>query len=248
MTPQKAASIVSGLVDQMARVPQLGFGSPLSAPRSATTTGSGTGSGTGRGGHGGSGGGSGRGGARRGGGSVRAVARGLAGFLSDVEKKGFREALVERGFSDISGKTPDEIALALADILGGPSSLIEETALRDALMALMLEWSEGAMEIEGLAESVTTAAKNIESTLHDFFGHYIFEIFKTVGYQGVLAKHGFDKAQNMANQIREFIDAKVGSIESSRPLSSIDWNGAAGAEIIDGIVADTIEIFGEVEQ
>jgi len=242
VTSQKAASIVSGFVGQMGQAPQLGFGAPLSSSGGGTGRRTGSG-GTGRGG----GGGGGRGGSRRIGGSARTVARGIGGFLSDVGSKGFREALAERGLTDITGKTPEEIALALADLLGGPASLIEQTALRDALMALVLAWSEGAKGLNDLAQSVTTAASNIEAALHEFFGHYIFEVFKTVGYQGVLANHGFEKAESMAGQIHDFIDAKIAGLRSSRQLSSVDWNGSAGAAIVDGIVADTISIFGEAQ-
>lgn len=247
VTPQKAGSILSGFVDQMARAPQLGFGAPLSNPGGSSTapSGGGSGSGAARAGGSGGGGGGGGGGTRRIGGSARTVARGIGGFLADVGAKGFREALAERGLTDLTSKSPDEIALALADLLGGPASLIEQTALRGALMELVLEWSEGVQGIDGLVESVTNAAQNIEGALHDFFGHYIFEVFKTVGYQGVLATHGFEKAESMAGQIRDFIDAKIGGLEASRALSSVDWNGTAGAAIVDGIVADTIVIFGE---
>ncbi|MDX9862330.1 MAG: hypothetical protein RBS99_15585 [Rhodospirillales bacterium] len=236
VTPQKAGSIVSGFVDQMTRAPQLGFGAPLSGQGGGSGTPSGGGGGRGRGG----------GGRRhRIDGSARTVARGIGGFLADVRTKGFLEALAARGLTELTGKSPDEIALALADLLGGPASLIEQTALRGALMALVLEWSKGVEDIGGLVESVTSAAQNIEGALHAFFGHYIFEVFKTVGYQGVLATHGFEKAENMVSQIRDFIDAKIGGLETSRALSSVDWNGTDGAAIVDGIVADTIAIFGE---
>lgn len=250
VTPQKAGSIVSGFVDQMARAPQLGFGAPLSSQGGGSATRFGGGGGSGgvggaSGGGGGRGGGGGGGGTRRIGGSARTVARGIGGFLADVGTKGFRQALAERGLTDLTGKSPDEIALALADLLGGPASLIEQTALRGALMELMLEWSEDVQGIDGFVESVTNAAQNIECALHDFFGHYIFEVFKTVGYQGVLATHGFEKAESMAGQIRDFIDAKIAGLEASRALSSVDWNGTAGETIVDGIVADTIAIFGE---
>jgi len=123
--------------------------------------------------------------------------------------------------------------------------LIEQAALRDALMALVLAWSESAKGLDGLAQSVTAAAQSIETALREFFGHYIFEVFKTVGYQGVLATHGFEKAESMAGQIRDFITAKIASVEASRSLSSVDWNGNAGAVFVDGIVADTVAIFGE---
>ncbi|MCB5271568.1 MAG: hypothetical protein LHW56_06965 [Candidatus Cloacimonetes bacterium] len=238
VTEHQAGSIVSGFIDQMLRAPQLGFGTPLSR-QGGGSSGSGSGGGIG---------GSDRGGARRIGRSARTVARRIGGFLADVRTKGFREALAGLGLTDLTGKSPDEIALALADLLGGPASLIEEAALRGALMELVLEWSEGVLGIDGLVESVTNAAQNIEGALHDFFGHYIFEVFKIVGYQGVLAAHGFEKAESMASQIRDFIDAKIEGLESLYPLSSVDWNGVEGAAIVDSIVADTIAIFGEDQE
>lgn len=239
VTPKKAASIVSGFVTQMVSAPSLGFGAPLSTGRGGGAGGGGVGGG---GGGGGRSGGGGR--VRSAGGASRSVARGLGHFLADVRNKGFRDALAERGLTNLDGKTPDEIALALADVLGGPASSIEDAALRDALMEMMLEWSENAKDLESLKDTVNAAAQTIERTLHEFFGHYIFQVFKTVGYQGVLDTHGFEKVESMAGQIRDFIDAKISGLEMSRELSSIDWNGPAGAEVINAIVRDTIEIFG----
>jgi hypothetical protein len=239
VTPQKAASIVGGFVGQMQRDSQFGFGAPLSSG----------GSGSGRGGNAGGGGGGRRGGGtgQRAGKTARAVARGVGSFLADVRTKGFREALAERGLTNLDGKSPDEIALAIADLLSGPASLIEQTALRNALMELVLKWSEGVEQIDELANAVAGVAENIEGALRDFFGHYIFEVFKTVGYQGVLATHGFDKAESMTNQIRDFINAKISGVGATRSLTSIDWNGADGARIVDAIVTDTIAIFGETQ-
>lgn len=232
VTPQKAASIVGSFVGQMARSPQLGFGPALSG-----TQGSGAAKTMGGGGS--------HAGASRGGGSARTIAMGIGGFLADVGKKGFHEALADRGLSDLNGKSPDEIALALADILGGPSSLIEQTALRNALLALVLDWSDGLASLQEFEKSMSSICTNIEVALHQFLGHYIFEVFKTVGYQGVLETHGFEKAESMTNQIRDFIDVKISGLVKSQSLSSVDWNGPSGAAVIDGIVQDTIRIFGE---
>ena len=245
VTPQKTASIVSNFVGEMARSPQLGFGSG-----GGGSSGGGGGGGTGGGGSGGrgGGGGGGGGGGRRSGGSARSVGQSIGQFLADVQTKGFKECLAEKGLTDLDGKSPDEIALALADLLGMPASLIEQTALRDALNALVLEWSEGVSGIDGLTESVNAAAQNIEATLHSFFGHYILEVFKTVGCQGVMERYGLEKADSMVGQIRDFIGEKLSELEHSRSLSSVDWNGPAGAAIVQGIVADTVAIFTEATQ
>ncbi len=245
VTPQKTASIVSNFVGEMARSPQLGFGS---GGGGSSGSGGRGGNGGGGGGGGSSGRGGGGGGGRRSGGSARSVGQSIGQFLADVQTKGFKECLAEKGLTDLDGKSPDEIALALADLLGMPTSLIEQTALRDALNALVLEWSEGVSGIDGLTESVTAAAQNIEATLHSFFGHYILEVFKTVGCQGVMERYGLEKADSMVGQIRDFIGEKLSELEHSRSLSSVDWNGSAGAAIVQGIVADTVAIFTESTQ
>ena len=241
-TPAKAASIIAGVVTEMARSRQLGFGQPLSLGtglRAAPGGSSGRSGGGGGGGRAGAAGSSGRS-------AIRSVAQGLGSFLADVNEKGFREALAERGLTDLDGRSPQEIALALADVLGGPASLIDETAVRAALMDLVMEWceSDDAQEFDDL---VSSAAENIESVLYKFFANYIFEVFKTVGAQNVIKTHGPDKADAMATQIRAFIRSKLGSVQCDRNLSGIDWTGADGASIIDEIVGHTIEVFGSEE-
>jgi hypothetical protein len=240
VTPEKAESLISTLVSQMAKEPSLGFGSSSG----------GSGGGGGSGGVGGSGGGGSRGGTSGGrstrvsGGSIRNVARGVGSFLSEVQQKGFEQALADHGLTDLSDKSPDEIALELADILCEPASLIDDTVLRDALIDMMMEWSEGQDSFEDLSANFEEASSDINGVLHGLMGHYIYQVFKSVGYQGVLNNHGFEAAESMCGQIRDYIDARVSDVESTRNLSSVDWNGQDGADVVDGIVSDTLDLFG----
>ena len=240
VTPEKAASLVAKLVSQMAHESSLGFG------RSPGSSGGGAGSG---GGGGGSGGGdsSGGGSTRSSGGSIRNVALGFGSFLSEVQQKGFEQALADHGLKDIADQSPDEIALELAGILCEPASLIDDTLLRDALIDLMMELSEGKETVEELSINIEDASSNINGVLHGLMGHYIYQVFKAVGYQGVLETHGFEAAENLCGQIRDYIDARISAFESSRDLSSIDWNGQDGANVVDNIVSDTLALFGETE-
>ncbi|PXA05719.1 hypothetical protein DDZ13_02280 [Coraliomargarita sinensis] len=236
VTPEKAASLISTLVSQMAKESSLGFGSPSG--------------GGGSGGAGGSGGGGSRGGTgvgrstRASGGSIRNVARGVGSFLSEVQQKGFEQALADHGLTDLSDKSPYEIALELADILYEPASLIDDNILRDALIDMMMEWSEGQDSFEDLSANFEEASSDINGVLHELMGHYIYQVFKSVGYQGVLNTHGFEAAESMCGQIRDYIDARVSDFESTRNLSSVAWNGQEGADVVDGIVSDTLDLFG----
>jgi len=239
-TPQKAASIIANVVNQMTQAPSLGFGQALSGGGSTGSASPATG---GRHGTGSGGGGGARAAKSTGRTSARTVARGIGSFLSDVKQKGFKEALSERGLSDIAGLAPEEVALALADLLGGSASLIDETALRGALMDLVMEWCDPELP-ESLADRISAASDNIEEVLQNFFGNYIFEVFNTVGVQGVIKTHGPDKAEAMTGQIRDFIDSKLTNFQYDRNLTSVDWTGTEGAGIINDIVDHTITVFG----
>jgi len=204
-TPQKAASIIASVVSQMTQAPSLGFGQALTGGNRSGSGPSGSGGGRGAGKGGGGGTSATKSTGRT---TARTIARGIGSFLSDVKQKGFQEALSERGLSDIEGLAPEEIALALADLLGGPASLIDETALRGALMDLVMEWCDPDNP-DAFTDRLSAASNNIEGVLQNFFANYIFEVFKTVGVQGVIKTHGPDKAEAMTGQIRDFIGSKL---------------------------------------
>ncbi|MDF1862139.1 MAG: hypothetical protein P1U87_18125 [Verrucomicrobiales bacterium] len=240
---EKSASIVAGVVETMATAKDLGFGAKISEEGGRGTDEQGH-SKRKRGGGGGGAGGATGGASRRS--AVRSVAQGLGSFLSEVREKGFSAALRDRGLTDLSGKDSQEVVLELADLLGGPASLIDETAVRNALMELMLEWAKSD-EPNELEENIQIASENIGDVLHDFFAKYIFEVFKTVGVQNVVKAHGPDRAEAMTAQIKSFIEAKVDSLHEERDLTGIDWTGDEGAMVVDEIVEHTIEVFGSEE-
>lgn len=238
----KAEQLLAGFIHQMQQPGILGFGTPLGGGGGAGGSGGGV---SGGGGSGGGGGGS-RGGTQSlgGSGSARTVARSLGSFLSSVETKGFADALADCGLTRIDGMTPDQIAMALAELLGGPASLIDQTALREALLTMVQQWTQGIKTVAEMAAAMAAIAKDIGAVLRAFFGHYIFEVFRTVSYGNLLERHGCERAEGMVQQIRDFIDAKLTVATSSHDFKSVEWNGPSGAAIIDGIVKDTTEIFG----
>jgi len=231
-----AAKLVTSFVQQMAGAPSGGFGG-------------GSGGGGGGGGGGGAvGGGGGRGGGRSGGGksrssSVRGAAQSIGRFFADVAKVGFREAIEKIGLKQIDQMTPAELALALADLLGGDASLFDQTAVRDAVAELMQNFAEGPNSIEAFGAVLAQQAQNIESVLENFLGNYVFEMFCSTTYKGVLENHGPASAQGLVEQVRDYINTKLGDVKMTRNLSTIDWAGSEGAKTVDTLVAQTIEIF-----
>lgn len=174
---------------------------------------------------------------------MRGAAQSIGSFFANVAKLGFREAIEKIGLKQIDQMTPAELALALADLLGGDASLFDETAVRDAVAELMQDFAEGPKSIEAFGAVLAQQAQNIESVLENFLGNYVFEMFCSTTYKGVLENHGPASAQGLVDQVRDYINTKLGDVKMTRNLSTIDWAGPEGAKTVDTLVAQTIEIF-----
>jgi len=236
-----AAKLVGSFVGQMVSAPSGGFGGGV-----------GGGSGGVRSGGGARSGGGGRGGSRGGGkhsgsAAVRGAAQRIGSFFANVEKYGFRTALEKAGLKQIDQMTPAELALAIADVLGGDASLFDQTAVRDAIAELMQNLADGPQSLEAFGEVLAQQAQNIESIIESFLGNYVFEMFCSTTYKGVLETPGPAKAESLAGQVRDYISAKLSDISSSRNLSTVDWTGTEGAKMVDSLIGQTVEIFGPDE-
>lgn len=231
-------------------------------PKPATFSGLRITSGPGRGGGGGSGGGGGGGagaGARRSGGSrgggggtrrasggaiVRPAAQRLAEFISQVPKVGLKQALTNAGLADVEKLKPDEIALAVADVLVTDASQLIMTELRDAMATVVEELCEDAKSIEQAEEKITDSAGKLESVVQSLFECYIMERFKTFFCEHEAAKYGYEAADNILKEAREFISTEMDiQREDKHDLTGVDWNGAEGAKIVDAILERTISVY-----
>jgi chaperonin cofactor prefoldin len=227
--------------------------------RPATFTRSGGRSGTlGKGGGGGGGAGAGSG-ARRSGGSrgggggtrksmggaiVRPAAQRLAEFISQVPKIGLRQALTNAGLADVEKLKPDEIALAVADVLVKDASQLIMTELRDALATVVEELCENAQSFEQAEQKIAESAGKLESVVQNLFECYIMERFKTFFCEHESAKHGYEAADNILKEAREFISTEMDIQRADKhDLTGVDWNGAEGAKIVDAILERTIAVY-----
>ena len=213
----------------------------------------------GGGGGGGSGGGGAGSGSRRSGGSrggvgggrrgsggaiVRPAAQRLAEFISQVPKVGLKQALTNAGLADVEKLKPDEIALAVADVLVTDASQLIMTELRDAVATVVEELCEDAKSLEQAEQKITESAGKLESVVQSLFECYIMERFKTFFCEHEAAKYGYEAADNILKEAREFISTEMDiQREDKHDLTGVDWNGAEGAKIVDAILERTIAVY-----
>lgn len=226
-------------------------------PRPATFSGLTVSRSPGRGGGGGSGGGGASAGARRSGSSsggggrrasggavVRPAAQRLAEFISQVPKIGLKQALTNAGLADVEKLKPDEIALVVADVLVTDASQLIMTELRDAVATVVEELCENAKSWEQAEQQIAESAGKLESVVQSLFECYIMERFKTFFCEHEALKYGYDAADSILKEAREFISTEMDiQREDKHDLTGVDWNGAEGAKIVDAILERTIAVY-----
>jgi chaperonin cofactor prefoldin len=186
------------------------------------------------------------GGARKstGGAIVRPAAQRLAEFISQVPKIGLRQALTNAGLADVENLNADEIALAVADVLVKDASQLIMTELRDALATVVEELCENAQSLEQAEQKITESAGKLESVVQNLFECYIMERFKTFFCEHESAKHGYEAADNILKEAREFISTEMDIQRADKhDLTGVDWNGAEGAKIVDAILERTVAVY-----
>ena len=157
---------------------------------------------------------------------MRPAAQRLAEFISQVPKIGLRQALTNAGLADVEKLKPDEIALAVADVLVTDASQLIMTELRDALATVVEELCENAQSLEQAEQKITESAGKLESVVQNLFECYIMERFKTFFCEHEAAKHGYEAADNILKEARVFISTEMDIQRADKhDLTGVDWSG-----------------------
>jgi hypothetical protein len=244
LTPDQAEEKLAPLVAQFPKI----TGSPPPPNRGRGGGGGGGGAkvikGRPKGGGGAKGGG--RGG-RLAGGAVRPAAQRLATFISQIPKVGLRQALIDAGVPNVDQLPPEQIALAIADVLATDASLIVQTELRAALTKVLERVCEEPASIEAAEEMFTNSAYDLQTVIQMLFECYIMERFLTFFCEHEAPKHGYDAADKIAAEARDYVASEM-QLEKAerRDLTSVDWASAEGAKIVDGILGRTVAIYTDL--
>lgn len=179
-----------------------------------------------------------------GGAIVRPAAQRLAEFICQVPKVGLKQALTNAGLGDVEKLKPDEIALAVADVLVTDASQLIMAELRDAVATVVEELCEDAKSLEEAEQKFTESAGKLESVVQRLFECYIMERFKTFFCEHEALRYGYEAADNILKEAREFIATEMDiQREDKHDLTGVDWSGAEGAKIVDAILERTIAVY-----
>jgi hypothetical protein len=235
------AGLVSDFIRTIGGLKGLVRGNGGSAPSAGGDHVAGAGSKSGGGGGGGAGGG----------GTSAAIgtAQNLGGFLSRVGEVGLEQSLRERGLDNAVGKSASDVSDSLLDEFAGPASTLDNALARESMAEIRDEILTDAETFEDVEERLNTAMDEIGifGILASFFGHYIFKMFCRNFYEEWVKKVGDAKATSSLAQIKEYIVSSVRNKLTGRDVASADWKKDAGKQVTEGVLRETLDVFGVTE-
>ncbi|MBN1671098.1 MAG: hypothetical protein JXR37_08710 [Kiritimatiellae bacterium] len=242
LSPAEATTKLNALLAQFPAPPARATSARISGGRKSTGGGQGrkgASSGAGRGGRRSTIG-------RSGSGAVRPAAQRLASFLSSVPKVGLRQALRDAGIPNADSLLPSQLALAIADVLSTDASQIIQAELRAALVTVLETICSEPDSIDTAEALLTDAAYDMADVVQMLFESYIMERFKTFFCEHEAAKHGFEAADNILKEARQFVSVEMQLVKADRhDLTAVDWAGPEGAKIVDAVLERTIAIYSD---
>lgn len=177
------------------------------------------------------------------------TAQKLGGFFSDVKSKGFRSALSGIGFEITDATKPNEAVNYLLEYCAGVASSLDETAAKAAERRLLQEIGSESKNFEELAKNFEGKIEQygIEELLIKYNAYYIYEHLSSDFYEKLIKEKGKIATSNFYKQLKKFLVEKVKNTARKRDLSTIDWAGEEGDELVKNIFEDTLKAFEHYE-
>jgi len=179
--------------------------------------------------------------------SARKTSQNVLGFFSDINTNGFTQALEKRNI-DLRDKNLDEIKETLIDYFIEPSTDGDTDASSRAITTVMDDlFNEISTEeeLESYFSDVISTEK-AEIILCGFYENYIFELFARTFFEDRTQHSSQSDTVELLDIVKETIKSKISTHQCSANLKDIDFNSQDGANFVQGILNDILEILEEV--
>lgn len=175
----------------------------------------------------------------------RSSSKKIAAFLSDVRSAGLGQALEQRGFGSLAGKSVDSIIDFLTVFCSDSSVGMDETAASKASALVFRDLASNAETPEDM-ESIMQerlSGNGSAEVICLFFGHYIFEHLSQRFEEKITEKKGVDVSKETFETIHKDIVGQIKNMNYEKSVAGIDWRGQEGEAIIQDIFDSIISLF-----
>ena len=184
----------------------------------------------------------------KGGKAAIATASSFGAFLNIVSSGNLSSYAEDKGLTNFASRSKEEIVIFLLDDICGTTTNFDEGAAKSALDKLLNELLgdvNSSGEIDELLQN-KIVNDGIECILISFFGTYIFEHLSQPIQERLFERKGQDICHKTMDEIRNFIDSELETINSTSGIETINWDNPNDCERVSKKIFDNVlKIFGD---
>ena len=177
-----------------------------------------------------------------------ATASSFGAFLNIVSSGNLSSYAEDKGLTNFASRSKEEIVIFLLDDICGTTTNFDEGAAKSALDKLLNELLgdvNSSGEIDELLQN-KIVNDGIECILISFFGTYIFEHLSQPIQERLFERKGQDICHKTMDEIRNFIDSELETINSTSGIETINWDNPNDCERVSKKIFDNVlKIFGD---
>jgi len=179
--------------------------------------------------------------------SARKTSQNVLGFFSDISANGLPQTLQDRNI-ELSDKSLDEIKETLIDYFTEPSTDGDTDASSRAIATVMDDIFNDISTEEELEDyfSNVISTDKAEKILCGFYENYIFELFARTFFEDRTQHSNQEEAIEILDIVKETIKSKISTHQCSANLQNIDFKSQDGANFVQGILSDILEILEDI--
>jgi hypothetical protein len=159
------------------------------------------------------------------------------------------EALSQTGLTDLSRRSVSEIVNYLIEYCSGPSSIIDDSAAKEASRILLEELIGNAKTLEEMKERLLSNLKGItiEEVIIKYYGHYVYGHLSKMFYEKLIKEKGKSACGSLFKQIKTFIFIQLSKMNKKNSLNKIKLGSEKAKNIIAKIQTDVLKVFENYE-
>lgn len=171
----------------------------------------------------------------------------ISGFISDIGRFGFAEALNKQGLGNLIGKSAKEVMAGLIDYFGGNRNTRDEINACRAIQSTMEKFMQDADTVEKIEATFKQILNpdTFQEFLLTFLGYFIFQEFCSYYEEFLNSRMSDQNSENFINEVEMTIISAVKNKSLDIEFSKVDWKGEEGDDIVDEIMVKTVRIFGD---
>jgi hypothetical protein len=166
----------------------------------------------------------------------------LGGLLVRIADSGLTSAFEDAGLGRLVGHNRLQVLEGLLEAIAGDGSDLDQQAVRAAICDIYDELFVGDTFEE--LENTTLDGDAVVNSLEDFLAAYIYRKLLPA-IDAKLRDLDADTARSRERELREYIKSLVKLRVKGDDALSLDWEGSAGQQLIEGVVQAAFE---QVEQ